>query len=46
MSELCVDPLWYGEQAIATTKYLLKNKFKALNTLLKSAEREFLFPCL
>jgi hypothetical protein len=35
MPELCEEPLWYGEQpnAIATTSYLFKNKFKALNTL-------------
>ncbi len=30
MSELCVDPLWYGEQPIATAKYFFKKKFKAL----------------
>jgi hypothetical protein len=35
MSELCVEPLWYGEQpnAISRQLNLFKNKFKALNTL-------------
>jgi hypothetical protein len=39
MSELCVEPLWYGEQpnAIAGQQnfcyILFKNKLKALNTL-------------
>jgi hypothetical protein len=57
MSELCVEPLWYGEQPIAIARqldsliYLYTNKFKALNTLLNSAEytikreKVFLFLC-
>jgi hypothetical protein len=39
MSELCVEPLWYGEQPNAIARQLnlcyifIKNKFKALKTL-------------
>jgi hypothetical protein len=44
MSELCEEPLWYGEQPNTCARQLnvcctlFKNKFKALKTLLKSAE--------
>jgi hypothetical protein len=45
MSELCVvEPLWYGEQPNVIARQLdfcyilISNKFKALNTLLNSAE--------
>ncbi len=48
-----VEPLQYGEQPNAITiTYLFKNKFKASNTLLNSAEytitteRVFLFSCV
>jgi hypothetical protein len=52
MSELCVEPLWYGEQPNATVElyatYLFKNKFKALNSTEYTITRKgvFLFPCL
>ncbi len=45
VSELCVKPLWYGEQlkmplpgSWTYATYLFKNKFKALNALLNSPE--------
>ncbi len=37
MSELCVEPLWYGGQTDAIAfyaEYLFYSKFKALHTLL------------
>ncbi len=56
MLELCVEPLWYGEQENAIARisdtYLFENMFRALNTILNIAEyiitreRVFLFPCL
>ncbi len=44
MSELSVGPPWYGQQPngiarqLDFVKYLLENKFKAINTLPNKAE--------
>ncbi len=40
MSELCVEPLWYGEQENAIARisdtYLFENMFRAINTILNN----------
>jgi hypothetical protein len=57
MSELCVEPLWYGEQPNAIARqldfcYICFLKFKSLNSLLNSPEYTvtwkgvFLIPCI
>ncbi len=53
MSELCAEPLWYGGQTDAIAMLHICFKFKALHTLLNSAEYTitskrsfFLFPCI